>query len=95
VTLDDLRLKKEGSTQMKKKLHPKDCIQNEEKMGFLTPLDGGVPFTMIRKGMDRWIFSSNSLVIRSKEIIDRWRLGKEGFPFIFVGQGKEALGEGF
>jgi hypothetical protein len=49
---------------------------------------------MIRRGMDRWIFSSSSLVLRAKVIIDWWKLGKEGFPFIFIGQGKEALGEG-
>jgi hypothetical protein len=34
VTLDDLKWKREGSTQMKEKLHPKDYIQDEEKMGF-------------------------------------------------------------
>jgi len=49
---------------------------------------------MIGKEMDRYMFSSSSLVFRAKEIIDWWRLGKEGFPFIFIGQGKEALGKG-
>jgi hypothetical protein len=35
---------------MKEKLHPKDCIQDEEKMGFKTPLDGGFPFHYDWKG---------------------------------------------
>jgi hypothetical protein len=49
---------------------------------------------MIGREMDRWIFSLSSLVLRAKEIIDWWRLGKQGFSFIFIAQGKEALGEG-
>jgi hypothetical protein len=40
------------------------------------------------------MFSSSSLVFRVKKVIYWWRLGKEGFPFIFIGQGKEALGKG-
>jgi hypothetical protein len=53
----------------------------------------GFHFTMIGRGMDRWIFSSSSLVFKAKKIIDWCKLGKEIFPFIFIGQGKEALGE--
>ncbi len=50
---------------------------------------------MIGREMDRWIFSSSSLILKAKEIVDWWKLGKEGILFIFIGQGKEALGEGF
>ncbi len=42
--------------------------------------------------MDRWIFSSSSLVFRAKAIIDWWKLEKERFLFIFIGQGKEVQG---
>jgi hypothetical protein len=35
---------------MMEKFHPKDCIQDEEKMGFKTPLDGGFPFHYDWKG---------------------------------------------
>jgi hypothetical protein len=48
-------------------------------------LDGGFPSHHDWKGMDRWIFSSNSLILKVKEIVDWWRLGKEGFAFIFIG----------
>jgi hypothetical protein len=54
---------------------------------------GGFQLTMIGREMDRWIFSSSSLVLRAKEIVDWWRLGKQGFPFIFIAQGREALGD--
>jgi hypothetical protein len=37
---------------------------------------GGFHLTMIRREMDRWIFSSSSLVFRAKEIIDWWKLDK-------------------
>jgi hypothetical protein len=50
---------------------------------------------MIGKEMDRWIFSSSSLILKTKEIVNWWRLGKKGIPFIFIGQGKEVLGKGF
>ncbi len=50
---------------------------------------------MIGRGMDRWMFSSSSLIFRVKKIIDWWKLGKEGFPFIFIGQGMEVFGEKF
>ncbi len=53
---------------------------------------GGFHLTMIGREMDRWIFSSSSLVFRTKEIIDWWKLEKEIFPFIFIGQGKEVQG---
>jgi hypothetical protein len=43
---------------------------------------------MIGREMNRWIFSSSSLALRTKEIVDWWRLGKERFPFNFIGQGK-------
>jgi hypothetical protein len=53
---------------------------------------GGFHFTMIGREMDRWIFSSSSLVFRAKEIIDWWKFEKERFLFIFIGQGKEVQG---
>jgi len=53
---------------------------------------GGFHLTMIGREMDRWIFSSSSLVFRTKEIIDWWKFEKERFPFIFIGQGKEVQG---
>ncbi len=56
---------------------------------------GGFHLTMIGKEMDRWIFSSSSLILKTKEIVNWWRLGKKGIPFIFIGQGKEVLGKGF
>jgi hypothetical protein len=34
VTLDNLKWKRGGSTQMKEKFHPKGCIQDEEKVRF-------------------------------------------------------------
>jgi hypothetical protein len=43
---------------------------------------------MIGKEMNTWIFLSNSLVLKTKEIVDWWKLGKEGFSFILIGQGK-------
>jgi hypothetical protein len=56
---------------------------------------GRFHLTMIGKEMDRWIFSSSSLILKAKKIVDWWKLGKERILFIFIGQGKEALGEGF
>ncbi len=50
---------------------------------------------MIGREMDRCIFSSSSLILKAKEIVDWWKLGKEGIPFIYIGQGKEVLGKGF
>jgi hypothetical protein len=45
------------------------------------PWMGGFHFTMIGREINRWIFFSSSLVLRTKEIIDWWKLGKEGLPF--------------
>jgi hypothetical protein len=73
---------------MKEKLHPKDCIQDEEKMGFKPPWMGGFHLTMIGKEMNRRIVLSSSLVLKTKEIVDWWKLGKEGFSVILIGQGK-------
>jgi hypothetical protein len=31
---------------------------------------GGFHLTMIGREMDRWIFSSNSLILKAKEVVD-------------------------
>jgi hypothetical protein len=40
------------------------------------PSMGGFILTVIGREMNRWIFFSSSLVLRTKDIIDWWRLGK-------------------
>jgi hypothetical protein len=89
--LDDLRWKRGRFYSNEGRVSSKDCIQDEEKMSFEPHWMGGFHFAMIGRGMDRWIFSSSSLVLGANEIVDWWRLNKEGFHFILIGQGEETF----
>jgi hypothetical protein len=65
---------------MKEKIHPKGCIQDEEKVRFWTLLDGGIFISQWLEGKwIGWIFLSNSLVHWAKDITNLWRFGKKNF----------------
>ncbi len=72
----------------RKSFIPRIAFKMKRRWVLKPPWMGGFHLTMIGREMNRWIFLSSSLVLRTKEIIDWWKLGKEGFPFILIGQGK-------
>jgi hypothetical protein len=54
----------------------------------------GFQLTMIGRELDRWIFSSSSLVLITKEIVDWWGLGKQGFPLFSLPKERKPLERG-
>ncbi len=96
VTLDNLKWKRGGSTQMKEKIHPKGCIQDEEKVRFWTLLDGGIFISQWLEGKwIGWIFLSNSLVHWAKDITNLWRFGQKKIPSSSLIKEKNCHEKGF
>ncbi len=77
--------------EWRKSFIPRIAFKMRKRWVFEPHWMGGFHLAVIGRGMNRWIFSSSSLVLRVNMIVDWWKLNKEGFHFILIGQGQETF----